>query len=139
VAPGGKFTDFGLTCTEKGCDVTGKIFARQFEEGYRVQNLYLTGGAAGGTWGVNVGGQIASGLAPGITADNLQLALEALSNVAPGDIEVIGPDGGPFTLEFLLTGASGGPVAVSSVDLRGLSDADLATMQALLGKASEPK
>ena len=38
-----------------------------------------------------------------------------------------------------ITGANGGPVAVASVDLRGLSDSDLATMQALLGKASEPK
>jgi hypothetical protein len=44
-----------------------------------------------------------------------------------------------YTERKELTGASGGPVAVSSVDLRGLSDADLATMQALLGKASEPK
>lgn len=44
-----------------------------------------------------------------------------------------------YTERKELTGADGGPVAVASVDLRGLSDADLATMQALLGKASEAK
>jgi hypothetical protein len=38
-----------------------------------------------------------------------------------------------------ITGASGGPLAVASVDLRGLSDAELATMQTLLGKAADPK
>jgi hypothetical protein len=38
-----------------------------------------------------------------------------------------------------VTGANGGPVAVANVDLRGLSDSDLTTMQALLGKASEAK
>lgn len=36
-----------------------------------------------------------------------------------------------------VTGAGGGPVQLAAVDLRGLSDAELATMQALLGKASE--
>jgi hypothetical protein len=38
-----------------------------------------------------------------------------------------------------VTGANGGPVTVASVDLRGLSDAELATMQTLLGKAIEGK
>jgi hypothetical protein len=40
-------------------------------------------------------------------------------------------------LQTEITGANGGPVQLSAVDLRGLSDAELATMQALLGKASE--
>ena len=38
-----------------------------------------------------------------------------------------------------VTGAAGGPLAVTSVDLRGLSDAELATMQTLLGKAADAK
>lgn len=37
-----------------------------------------------------------------------------------------------------VTGAGGGPVQLAAVDLRGLSDAELATMQTLLGKASDP-
>lgn len=44
-----------------------------------------------------------------------------------------------YTERKELTGADGGPVAVTAVDLRGLSDAELATMQTLLGKASEAK
>jgi transposase-like protein len=43
-----------------------------------------------------------------------------------------------YTERQELTGAAGGPVAVASVDLRGLSDAELATMKALLGKATDP-
>lgn len=43
-----------------------------------------------------------------------------------------------YTERQELTGAAGGPVQVTSVDLRGLSDAELATMKALLGKATDP-
>ena len=38
-----------------------------------------------------------------------------------------------------ITGADGTPIAVASVDLRGLSDVELATMQTLLGKATDVK
>ena len=38
-----------------------------------------------------------------------------------------------------ITGVDGSPITVASVDLRGLSDAELATMQTLLGKAIEGK
>ena len=38
-----------------------------------------------------------------------------------------------------VTGVGGGPVQLAAVDLRGLSDAELATMQTLLGKAADPK
>jgi hypothetical protein len=34
-----------------------------------------------------------------------------------------------------ITGADGGPVSVAAVDLRNLSDADLASMQMLMAKA----
>lgn len=38
-----------------------------------------------------------------------------------------------------ITGVDGSPITVASVDLRGLSDAELATMQTLLSKAADPK
>jgi DNA-binding XRE family transcriptional regulator len=38
-----------------------------------------------------------------------------------------------------ITGANGGPLAITDANLRGLSDAELATMQALLIKAEEKK
>ena len=44
-----------------------------------------------------------------------------------------------YTERKEVTGADGGPLAVTSVNLRGLSDAELATMQALLIKAEEKK
>lgn len=38
-----------------------------------------------------------------------------------------------------ITGVDGSPITVASVDLRGLSDAELTTMQTLLSKAADPK
>jgi hypothetical protein len=38
-----------------------------------------------------------------------------------------------------ITGVDGTPITVSSVDLRGLSDAELGTMQTLLSKATDAK
>jgi hypothetical protein len=36
-----------------------------------------------------------------------------------------------------LTGAGGGPIGVAAIDMKGLSDAELETMQRLLAKASD--
>ena len=41
-------------------------------------------------------------------------------------------------LQTQVTGADGGPVQLASVNLRGLSDAELTTMKTLLGKAKDP-
>lgn len=59
----------------------------------------------GGTFrlGVNVDGggvQNTAALPYDASAADVQLALEALSNVAPGDVTVTGSRGGPYTLTF---------------------------------------
>lgn len=69
---------------------------------------YLAIVATGGTFTVTVAGQTTAGVAYNATAGTLQTALEALSNVAPGDVTVTGGPGGsaatPYRIAF--TGAA---------------------------------
>ena len=54
------------------------------------QQIEMSGAPWGGTWTLTYGGQTTSGMVPLITAGNLRLALEALNNLAPGDLAVLG-------------------------------------------------
>jgi len=65
-----------------------------------VQTLTVTGGPTGGTFTITFSGQTTSALAYNATAAQVQSALEALSNVAPGDVTVTGAAGGPWTLTW---------------------------------------
>ncbi|MGV9662579.1 phage tail tube protein [Nocardia niigatensis] len=56
--------------------------------------------ATGGTFTVTVDGQITSGVAYNATGATLKTALEALSTVGVGKVEVTGTAGGPYTLTF---------------------------------------
>lgn len=65
-----------------------------------VQTLTVTGGPTGGTFTITWSGQTTSSLAYNATAAQVQTALEALSNIAPGDVVVTGNAGGPWTLTW---------------------------------------
>ncbi|MEW2393060.1 hypothetical protein AB0933_32335 [Streptomyces venezuelae] len=65
-----------------------------------VQTLTVTGGPTGGTFTITWSGQTTSALAYNATAAQVQTALEALSNIAPGDVTVTGAAGGPWTLTW---------------------------------------
>lgn len=65
-----------------------------------VQTLTVTGGPTGGTFTITFSGQTTGNIAYNATAAVVQTALEALSNVNPGDIVVTGNAGGPWTLTF---------------------------------------
>lgn len=73
-----------------------------------VQRVELRGGDANSTFKLTFDGQQTSALnRTTLTAAQLQTALEALSNIAPGDVAVTGPTGGPYEIEFLEAGAYG--------------------------------
>lgn len=74
--------------------------------------------ASGGTFALTYDGQTTSGIAYNANAATIQSALEALSNVAPGDITVAGTN--PFTLTFGGTYA-GIDVALITVDSSSLT------------------
>ncbi|MFC9736038.1 hypothetical protein ACFWG5_34665 [Streptomyces hydrogenans] len=65
-----------------------------------VQTLTVTGAPTGGTFTITFSGQTTAAIAYNATAAAVQAALEALSNVNPGDIVVTGNAGGPWTLTY---------------------------------------
>lgn len=65
-----------------------------------VQTVTITGGPTGGTFTLTFDGEVTAAIAYNATAAAVQSALEALSNVTPGDIVVSGSAGGPYTLTF---------------------------------------
>ena len=65
-----------------------------------VQTVTVTGGPTGGTFTLTYSGQTTAGIAYNAAASAVQSALEALSNIAPGDVAVTGAAGGPYTVTF---------------------------------------
>ena len=65
-----------------------------------VQTVTITGAPTGGTFTLTFQGSTTAAIAFDAAASVVQSALEALSNVAAGDIIVTGANGGPFTLTF---------------------------------------
>jgi hypothetical protein len=65
-----------------------------------VQTVTITGVPTGGTFTLTYSGQTTAGIAFNATAATVRLALEALSNLAPGDVAVSGAAGGPYTVTF---------------------------------------
>lgn len=65
-----------------------------------VQTLTVTGGPTGGTFTITWSGQTTAAIVYNATSAVVQTALEALSNIAPGDVTVTGAAGGPWTLTW---------------------------------------
>jgi len=65
-----------------------------------VQTVTISGGPTGGTFTLTFSGQTTAAIAYNATAATVQTALEALSNINPGDITVTGNAGGPYTVTF---------------------------------------
>jgi len=104
-----------------------------------VQTLTPTGTPNGGTFKLTFDGQQTTAIAWNATAAAVQAALEALSNIAPGDVTVSGSAGGPYTVTFggeywhedvsvlvvddaLLTAASGTPHMVAATGTAGAGE-----------------
>jgi hypothetical protein len=64
------------------------------------QTVTITGAPTGGTYTLTFSGQTTSAIAFNATAATVQAAIEALSNVLPGDVAVTGSAGGPWVVMF---------------------------------------
>lgn len=64
------------------------------------QTVTITGGPTGGTFTLTFNGQNTAAIAYNATAATVQAALEALNNIAVGDVKVTGNAGGPYTVVF---------------------------------------
>lgn len=93
-------------------------------EGGQNEIQRITVNATSGTFTIAYAGQTTAAIAEAATAAAVQAALEALSNIAPGDVAVSGADGGPFFVEF--RGSLGmqavADMTVADVDLAGGGD-----------------
>ena len=65
-----------------------------------VQTVSIAGGPTGGTFTLNLEGQPTGNIAYNAAPNVVEAALVALSNVDPGDVEVEGNAGGPWTITF---------------------------------------
>lgn len=74
-----------------------------------VQSMVISGIPTGGVYSLSYAGQTTSNLAYNANAAAIQAALEALSNLAPGDVVVAGT--GPYTFSFA------GTLAAEDVEL----------------------
>ena len=84
-----------------------------------VQTVTLTN-ATGGTFTLTYSSQTTAAIPYNETAANVRLALEALSNLAPGDITVTGSAGGPYSVTFL-SGANVSQMTANGASLTGTS------------------
>lgn len=64
------------------------------------QNVALTGGPTGGVFTLLYGAQETADIAWDAAAATVQAELEALSTIAPGDVLVVGREGGPWIVTF---------------------------------------
>ncbi|TWT30722.1 autotransporter outer membrane beta-barrel domain-containing protein [Blastopirellula retiformator] len=67
------------------------------------QTVTLPAGVTGGTFTLTFDSQETGNIAYNASAATVQTALEALSNIDSGDVEVSGAAGGPWTIEFKAT------------------------------------
>lgn len=97
-----------------------------------VHTVSIIGAFTSGTWTYTINGQTTTGIALDASAAAVQTALEALSNVAPGDVVVSGDVGGPWTVTF--QGALAFTNITASVSGAGLSPGGTAAAAQLATK-----
>ncbi len=66
-----------------------------------IQTVTITGSPTGGTFTLTYDGQTTSAIAYNASAATVQAALEALSNIGPGNVSVSGSAGGPYSVRFI--------------------------------------
>lgn len=107
-AAGAVLTDLMLSFSRSAAqELSGSGFAGQLDYSAstyvnEVNVVTITGTPDGGTFTITVNGQTTAGIAYNAINSAVQSALEALSNVAPGDVTVTGGPGPgtPFTLTW---------------------------------------
>lgn len=122
---GVKLTSFGINVSRTATEVTGTVIGKRVESedirlsGNEVQQLAITGGPpTSGEADLTFSGQTTAGVAFDATASELQTALEALSNVNPGDVLCTGgpwPDD-PILVEFAGQYAQTNVAAITATD-----------------------
>ncbi|AZF90300.1 MAG: tail protein [Phage 5P_3] len=119
----GLVTELGLNISREAVELSGamigQLLSDDIEMGINeVQTLTITGSPTGGTFTISYSGQTTTAIAYNATAAQVQAALEALSNIAPGDVVCTG---GPLpataiVIEFAGTLARTNVAAMTTTD-----------------------
>jgi hypothetical protein len=88
------------------------------------------GGSGLTSFTLTYSGQTTGAIAAGATAADVQTALEALSNIAPGDVTVTGAAGGPYTVTFGGTLADTNVAQMTAIPTGGTGTVTVATTTA---------
>lgn len=80
---------------------TAGLFTDTTPKANETQTVTITGGPGGGTFTLTFGGQTTAAIAYNASADVVQSALELLSTIGQGNVQVTGAAGGPYTVEFV--------------------------------------
>lgn len=123
----GVFTSFGLSFTSEEITASGTLIGQKMADGITMtadvaEVQTITGTATAGTFTITIDldgdAQTTGTIAFNAAAATISTALDALSNVAPGDITVGGGALGttPVTLTYLTTGAFAGDQPLAVID-----------------------
>lgn len=130
VGEGLKFSSFGLEWTNDASNMNGNLFARFPLDQQTLttltdeeQQIAESGSVTAGTFTITYSGQTTAAIAFDATAAQIQTALEALSNLVPGDVVV---SGGPIqttpvviVFQGTLKGTNVAQVTIDSTGLTG--------------------
>lgn len=111
----------------------GRITATGLYGPYSVTDEVQTiteGGSGLTSYTLTYSGQTTASISPTATAAEVQAALEALSNIAPGDVTVTGSAGGPYTVTFGGTLADTNVAQMTSTPTGGTGTVTIATTTA---------
>lgn len=96
--------------------------------GTNEEQVITLASASGGTFTASYNGQATGPIAYNASAATFQSALEGLSTIGAGNVSVSGPDGGPWTVEFIgdLRGTDVSLITIDGANLTGKLAASIA-------------
>lgn len=104
------------------------------------RTVTVAGGATGGSFKLNFNGATTAPITFGATAATVQTRLRALATIGPGNVNVTGPDAGPYLVTF--TGARAHAVPMLTADFSALSGGPTSTPRIEIrhaGPVTEPE
>jgi hypothetical protein len=127
VIPGFHFNSLELSLSDDNAEVSGEGFGYRINDlagvlnatlTDEVQQLTITGSPTGGTFTLTYDGQTTGNIAYNATAAEVQAALEALSNIAVGEVFVYGSSlpAGTLTIHFAGGLGAANAAAITSTD-----------------------
>lgn len=141
----------GLTVrfTREEASVSGSLLGQETQESVTISagrnevQLVTKGTHTGGDFTLDFDGQVTAAIDWDASAAEVQSALEALSNIAPGDVTVTGNEQGPWTVTFTgtLAAENVAELIIDGTNLTGGAGEDVTTVtegQTLANVAEAP-